>query len=35
MDTILNSLGKMFESSLSNINYTMLEAVLDTISTIA
>jgi hypothetical protein len=35
IDQLLEYLGKMFESSLSTMNYTMLEAILDTISTIA
>lgn len=35
IDKILNSLGKIFENSLSGMNYIMLEAILDTISNIA
>ncbi len=35
IEQILGSLGKMFENSLSSMNYIMLEAILDTISTIA
>lgn len=35
IEQILGSLGKIFESSLSGMNYIMLEAILDTISTIA
>jgi len=35
IDKILGSLGKIFETSLSGMNYIMLEAILDTISTIA
>lgn len=35
IDQILGSLGKIFENSLSGMNYIMLEAVLDTISIIA
>jgi hypothetical protein len=35
IDQILGSLGKIFENSLSGMNYIMLEAILDTISTIA
>jgi len=35
IDQILGSLGKIFENSLSGMSYIMLEAILDTISTIA
>ena len=35
IDQILGSLGKIFENSLSGMNYIMLEAILDTIATIA
>lgn len=35
IEQILGSLGKIFENSLSGMNYIMLEAILDTISTIA
>lgn len=35
IEQILGSLGRIFENSLSGMNYIMLEAILDTISTIA
>lgn len=35
IEQLLGYLGSIFENSLSNMNYTMLEAILDTISTIA